>query len=141
MVFGSAAPGLMRTSRPGTPFANCGASQRNSSRSTLSIHATATSDRVDMSQKAQGGTQYLRPHMLKLAPYTPIEPFEVLSARCARAEFRPPDSKLHAHVSRRLVRRTAGLHSSATACGVAIDHANTRQAPAAAAAAPAEQRI
>ncbi|KXZ55760.1 hypothetical protein GPECTOR_2g1310 [Gonium pectorale] len=30
------------------------------------------------------GTQFLRKHMLKLAPYTPIEPFEVLSARYGR---------------------------------------------------------
>jgi histidinol-phosphate aminotransferase len=29
-------------------------------------------------------TQFLRPHLLKMAPYTPIEPFEVLSARYGR---------------------------------------------------------
>lgn len=29
-------------------------------------------------------TQFLRPHMLKLAPYTPIEPFEILSQRYGR---------------------------------------------------------
>jgi histidinol-phosphate aminotransferase len=34
------------------------------------------------------GAQFLRPHLLKLAPYTPIEPFEVLSARYGR---RPED--------------------------------------------------
>lgn len=33
---------------------------------------------------AAGGAQYLRPHLLKLAPYTPIEPFEVLSQRFGR---------------------------------------------------------
>lgn len=32
--------------------------------------------------KAGGsGTQFLRPHLLKLAAYTPIEPFEILSQR------------------------------------------------------------
>lgn len=30
-------------------------------------------------------TQFLRPHLLKLAAYTPIEPFEILSARYGRA--------------------------------------------------------
>lgn len=30
------------------------------------------------------GTQFLRPHLLKLAAYTPIEPFEILSARYGR---------------------------------------------------------
>mmetsp|Transcript_37467 Transcript_37467/g.94559 ORF Transcript_37467/g.94559 Transcript_37467/m.94559 type:complete len:397 (-) Transcript_37467:117-1307(-) len=30
-------------------------------------------------------TQFLRPHLLKLAPYTPIEPFEILSQRYGRA--------------------------------------------------------
>jgi histidinol-phosphate aminotransferase len=29
-------------------------------------------------------TSFLRPHMLKLAAYTPIEPFEILSARFGR---------------------------------------------------------
>lgn len=36
-------------------------------------------------QHQGGGTQYLRPHLLKLAPYAAIEPFEVLSARYGRA--------------------------------------------------------
>jgi hypothetical protein len=30
------------------------------------------------------GTSFLRPHLLKLAAYTPIEPFEILSARYGR---------------------------------------------------------
>eukprot|EP00192_Tetraselmis_astigmatica_P012220 CAMPEP_0117663520 /NCGR_PEP_ID=MMETSP0804-20121206/8656_1 /TAXON_ID=1074897 /ORGANISM="Tetraselmis astigmatica, Strain CCMP880" /LENGTH=422 /DNA_ID=CAMNT_0005470543 /DNA_START=210 /DNA_END=1478 /DNA_ORIENTATION=- len=30
------------------------------------------------------GTEFLRPHLLDLAPYTPIEPFEVLSAKLGR---------------------------------------------------------
>jgi histidinol-phosphate aminotransferase len=36
------------------------------------------------SSSAPSSTQFLRRHMLKLAPYTPIEPFEVLSARYGR---------------------------------------------------------
>jgi len=35
-------------------------------------------------QQQPSPTQFLRPHLLKLAPYTPIEPFEVLSARYGR---------------------------------------------------------
>lgn len=31
-----------------------------------------------------GGTEFLRPHLLKLAAYTPIEPFEILSERYGR---------------------------------------------------------
>jgi len=44
-----------------------------------------------LSQKAptilspQGApSSFLRPHLLKLAPYTPIEPFEILSQRFGR---------------------------------------------------------
>lgn len=36
------------------------------------------------SAPVSSGTQFLRAHMLKLAPYTPIEPFEILSARYGR---------------------------------------------------------
>jgi histidinol-phosphate aminotransferase len=36
-------------------------------------------------QQQPSPTQFLRPHLLKLAPYTPIEPFEVLSARYGRS--------------------------------------------------------
>lgn len=36
------------------------------------------------SSDTKDGTQYLRPHLLKLAAYTPIEPFEILSARYGR---------------------------------------------------------
>jgi histidinol-phosphate aminotransferase len=33
------------------------------------------------SARPMDATQFLRPHLLKLAAYTPIEPFEILSAR------------------------------------------------------------
>lgn len=36
-------------------------------------------------QQQPSPTQFLRPHLLKLAPYTPIEPFEVLSARYGKS--------------------------------------------------------
>lgn len=36
-------------------------------------------------QQQPSATQFLRPHLLKLAPYTPIEPFEILSARYGRS--------------------------------------------------------
>ena len=36
------------------------------------------------SAKHTTATQFLRPHLLKLAAYTPIEPFEILSARYGR---------------------------------------------------------
>jgi hypothetical protein len=36
-------------------------------------------------QQQPSPTQFLRPHLLKLAAYTPIEPFEILSARYGRA--------------------------------------------------------
>jgi len=45
-------------------------------------HAAATEQETQ--QKAAGALQFLRPHLLKLAPYTPIEPFEILSARYGR---------------------------------------------------------
>ena len=37
---------------------------------------------------APSGADFIRPHLKKLAPYTPIEPFEVLSKRYGR---RPED--------------------------------------------------
>lgn len=46
---------------------------------------TATVDSPSTSgQQEQSSTSWLRPHLLKMAPYTPIEPFEVLSARYGR---------------------------------------------------------
>ncbi|KAJ7538891.1 hypothetical protein O6H91_11G067800 [Diphasiastrum complanatum] len=33
----------------------------------------------------KSGASFLRPHLLQLAPYTPIEPFEILSARLGRS--------------------------------------------------------
>lgn len=46
---------------------------------TVAVSATATVQQAPIT-----ATQFLRPHLLKLAPYTPIEPFEVLSARYGR---------------------------------------------------------
>lgn len=36
------------------------------------------------SKQYTSGEEFIRPHMRKLAPYTPIEPFEVLSTRLGR---------------------------------------------------------
>eukprot|EP00195_Chlamydomonas_chlamydogama_P013067 CAMPEP_0202901950 /NCGR_PEP_ID=MMETSP1392-20130828/15494_1 /ASSEMBLY_ACC=CAM_ASM_000868 /TAXON_ID=225041 /ORGANISM="Chlamydomonas chlamydogama, Strain SAG 11-48b" /LENGTH=377 /DNA_ID=CAMNT_0049588615 /DNA_START=178 /DNA_END=1311 /DNA_ORIENTATION=+ len=46
--------------------------------------ATAAPERVEQKPAVSSATQFLRPHLLKLAPYTPIEPFEILSARYGR---------------------------------------------------------
>lgn len=55
----------------------------------LQVQATATAEPQASTsaaavQPVKSGTQFLRSHMLKLAPYTPIEPFEILSARYGR---------------------------------------------------------
>lgn len=46
--------------------------------------ATATMEPSTSTSSAPSSTQFLRKHILKLAPYTPIEPFEVLSSRYNR---------------------------------------------------------
>ncbi|GFR47808.1 hypothetical protein Agub_g9584, partial [Astrephomene gubernaculifera] len=46
--------------------------------------ATATMEPSTSEPAAPSSAQFLRKHILKLAPYTPIEPFEVLSARYGR---------------------------------------------------------
>lgn len=54
------------------------------------MDATAGSERSQNGASAAteaappGGEAFLRPHLLGLAPYTPIEPFEVLSERMGR---------------------------------------------------------
>lgn len=63
--------------------------RRSSRMHTVSVSATATvepstSTSGTAQQPAMTSTQFLRPHLLKLAPYTPIEPFEILSARYGR---------------------------------------------------------
>eukprot|EP00878_Enallax_costatus_P022330 GHUV01023682.1.p1 GENE.GHUV01023682.1~~GHUV01023682.1.p1 ORF type:complete len:199 (+),score=19.09 GHUV01023682.1:116-712(+) len=45
----------------------------------------AATEQAVQQQQACSPTQFLRPHLLKLAPYTPIEPFEVLSAKYGRS--------------------------------------------------------
>ena len=59
----------------------CRAARRSLSMTHLP-HAAAIEQETQ--QKAAGALQFLRPHLLKLAPYTPIEPFEILSARYGR---------------------------------------------------------
>lgn len=54
------------------------------SRRTRLVMQAATEQAVQQ-QQACSPTQFLRPHLLQLAPYTPIEPFEVLSARYGRS--------------------------------------------------------
>ena len=46
--------------------------------------AMAASTAEKKPASVSGGTEFLRPHLLKLAAYTPIEPFEILSARYGR---------------------------------------------------------
>ena len=55
----------------------------------LQVRATAMQEKAFSSSSAAAApptdsTRFLRPHLLKLAAYTPIEPFEVLSARFGR---------------------------------------------------------
>lgn len=50
----------------------------------MSTTRAAASQDVQSHGTAVAALQFLRPHLLKLAPYTPIEPFEVLSARYGR---------------------------------------------------------
>ena len=52
------------------------------------MDATATPERSQngaAAPAADPARSFLRPHLLSLAPYTPIEPFEVLSQRLGRA--------------------------------------------------------
>ncbi|BFI29313.1 hypothetical protein AXG93_1154s1790 [Marchantia polymorpha subsp. ruderalis] len=56
-------------------------SAENSSRCSSSIRASA----VPLVKEAASGVNFIRPHLRNLAPYTPIEPFEILSARLGRA--------------------------------------------------------
>lgn len=46
--------------------------------------AAATQEASTASTSSGGSTQWLRPHLLKLAAYTPIEPFEILAERYGR---------------------------------------------------------
>eukprot|EP00879_Flechtneria_rotunda_P021864 GHRR01023057.1.p1 GENE.GHRR01023057.1~~GHRR01023057.1.p1 ORF type:complete len:359 (+),score=48.83 GHRR01023057.1:22-1098(+) len=48
----------------------------------------AATEQAVQQQTSISPTQFLRPHLLQLAPYTPIEPFEILSAKYGR---RPQD--------------------------------------------------
>ena len=51
---------------------------------TATVEPQASTSAAAAAQPVKSGTQFLRTHMLKLAPYTPIEPFEILSARYGR---------------------------------------------------------
>lgn len=70
---GSAATGRLRCVRPVMQAA-----------ATSSGASSSTAHAANGTGAKGSGTQFLRPHLLKLAPYTPIEPFEVLSARYGR---------------------------------------------------------
>lgn len=51
----------------------------------LQVSAVAMANDVDASSvENTSSSRFLRPHLLRMAPYTPIEPFEVLSARYGR---------------------------------------------------------
>lgn len=45
----------------------------------------AATEQAVQQQQSCSPTQFLRPHLLKLAAYTPIEPFEILSSRYGRS--------------------------------------------------------
>lgn len=60
------------------------AAQRRARTIGLAIRATVTMKPSTSELITNNSTQFLRKHMLKLAPYTPIEPFEVLSTRYGR---------------------------------------------------------
>lgn len=67
----------------------CGTPQvhrHTSSRSVrLEVSAVAMVKETDSSTgENTSSSRFLRPHLLRMAPYTPIEPFEVLSARYGR---------------------------------------------------------
>ncbi|EFJ46061.1 hypothetical protein VOLCADRAFT_109854 [Volvox carteri f. nagariensis] len=64
-------PAAQRQARAGRPLV-------------LTSRATATMEPSTSAPAVPSATQFLRKHMLKLAPYTPIEPFEVLSSRYGR---------------------------------------------------------
>lgn len=50
----------------------------------LSVRCAATSQQMTSTAANGAAAQFIRPHLLKLAPYTPIVPFEVLSAKLGR---------------------------------------------------------
>lgn len=60
-----------------------GANSRLARQRTAMAQAVASTDRVQHPH-IKSGVDFLRPHLLKVAPYTPIEPFEVLAARYGR---------------------------------------------------------
>jgi hypothetical protein len=64
------------------------ASVRTGKHRSTSFIMQAAAEQVAAAQPQQqqpSPTQFLRPHLLKLAAYTPIEPFEILSARYGRS--------------------------------------------------------
>ncbi|KAL2636090.1 hypothetical protein R1flu_007569 [Riccia fluitans] len=56
----------------------------SNSSSRLSTPSTVASA-VPMVKRTSSGVNFIRPHLRTLSPYTPIEPFEILSARLGRA--------------------------------------------------------
>ncbi|KAL3684157.1 hypothetical protein R1sor_002179 [Riccia sorocarpa] len=53
--------------------------------SNSSFRLSTVASAVPMVKKTSSGVNFIRPHLRTLAPYTPIEPFEILSARLGRA--------------------------------------------------------
>uniref|UniRef100_A0A061SME3 histidinol-phosphate transaminase n=1 Tax=Tetraselmis sp. GSL018 TaxID=582737 RepID=A0A061SME3_9CHLO len=53
-------------------------------RKTSLLNSTVSNSETPLTADLNG-TTFLRPHLLQLAPYTPIEPFEVLSQKLGRA--------------------------------------------------------
>lgn len=64
------------------------ASVKTGKRRSTALIMQAAAEQVAAAQPQQqqpSPTQFLRPHLLKLAAYTPIEPFEILSARYGKS--------------------------------------------------------
>lgn len=56
----------------------------HSCRPRVVVKCASTSQMSAQEIQAVSGESFIRPHLLKLAPYTPIVPFEVLSAKLGR---------------------------------------------------------
>lgn len=63
--------------RVSTPSHACSSSR-------TSVKCSAAPQMASAGNGTAAGQAFIRPHLLKLAPYTPIVPFEVLSAKLGR---------------------------------------------------------
>lgn len=98
-----------------------GASAACSTRQTTIRHAAAPAAAQEAATEFQA-TSFLRPHLLDLAPYTPIEPFEVRQQHAAAICRHVNDICMEAHGSRALLGfcRVRPLAWPAQPCGGAL---------------------